>query len=341
MSTAFHPQTDGLAEKVNSIVERYLRTFAAGNERNWAKLLPLAEFAYNASKHKATEMTPFEADLGYVPRMPLDIIAATTSANSNSYGGAAARPGGQQAVNFATTMADILAQLQDKLAIAQANQAAEANKKRQPHNFQTGDRVMINTRNMPLSYGAAAVGTDTDQPGARLSRALQQRYVGPYTLGMQRGNGNAFEITDMPEHLRIHKTYNVCEFKRCTIDESRLQATPPPIRVTKSGDAEYGLEAIREWRVDDNGKALFRVQWEGQPEEGEWTWEPLTNLTRFGGKETVREYAAAVNDENLYQLLPKNLRPADSSATEARSRAAKIKGLPPTRKSARIAAMQN
>ncbi|KAF8245709.1 hypothetical protein K440DRAFT_686706 [Wilcoxina mikolae CBS 423.85] len=137
-------------------------------------------------------------------------------------------------------MADILAQLRDKLAIAQANHAAEANKKRQPHNFQTGDRVMINTRNIPLSYGAAASGTDTDtdQSGARLSRALQQRYVGPYTLRMQRGNGNAFEITDMPEHLRIHKTYNVCEFKRCTIDESRL---PPPIRVTKSGFADIVL----------------------------------------------------------------------------------------------------
>jgi hypothetical protein len=107
MSTAFHPQTDGLAEKVNSIVERYLRTFAAGNERNWAKLLPLAEFAYNASKHKATEKTPFEADLGYVPRMPLDVIAATTTVNS--YRDAGSRTGGQQAVSFATTMADILA----------------------------------------------------------------------------------------------------------------------------------------------------------------------------------------------------------------------------------------
>jgi hypothetical protein len=341
MSTAFHPQTDGLAEKVNSIVERYLRTFAAGNERNWAKLLPLAEFAYNASKHKATEMAQFEADLGYVPRMPLDVIAATTSANSNSYGGAAARPGGKQAVSFATTMADILAQLRDKLAITQTAQAAEANKKRQPHNFQTGDRVMINTRNMPLSYGAAAPGTD--EPGARLSRALQQRYVGPYTLGMQRGNGNAFEITDMPQHLRIHKTYNVSEFKRCTIDESRMQAAPPPIRVTKSGDAEYGLEAIHEWRVDDNGRAQFRVQWEGQLEE-EWTWEPLTNLTRFGGKETVREYAATLSDESLNKLLPKNLRPADPSVTTSTPpRAAKIKGLPPapTRRSARIAAKQD
>jgi hypothetical protein len=86
---------------------------------------------------------------------------------------------------------------------------------------------------------------------------------------MQCSNGNAFEITDMPDPLRLHKTYNVCEFKRCTIDESWLQATPPPIRVTKSGDAKYELQAIRKWRVNDNGKSLFRVQWEGQLEDGE------------------------------------------------------------------------
>jgi hypothetical protein len=71
-------------------------------------------------------------------------------------------------------MVDILAQLTDRLAIAQAAQAAEANKKRQPLNIQTCDKVMINTCNMPLSYGAAAPGTETIQSGVRLSRALQQ-----------------------------------------------------------------------------------------------------------------------------------------------------------------------
>jgi hypothetical protein len=35
MSTAFHPQSDGQVEKANSIVERYLRTFCAGDEQGW------------------------------------------------------------------------------------------------------------------------------------------------------------------------------------------------------------------------------------------------------------------------------------------------------------------
>ena len=39
MSIAFHPQTDGQAEKASSIVERYLRTFAASNEPRWGRLL--------------------------------------------------------------------------------------------------------------------------------------------------------------------------------------------------------------------------------------------------------------------------------------------------------------
>ena len=59
-------------------------------------------------------------------------------------------------------MADILAQLQDIVAFAQANQTAEANKIQQLHNFQSDDCVLINTRNMPLSYSAAAPASDTD-----------------------------------------------------------------------------------------------------------------------------------------------------------------------------------
>ena len=62
MSTAFHPQTDGQVDKANSIVERYLRTFTTANECHWDRLLALAEFSYDSHIHKATGLSPFEAD---------------------------------------------------------------------------------------------------------------------------------------------------------------------------------------------------------------------------------------------------------------------------------------
>jgi hypothetical protein len=40
MSSAYHPQTDGQAEKANSIVERYLRSFACLKQEEWDRLLP-------------------------------------------------------------------------------------------------------------------------------------------------------------------------------------------------------------------------------------------------------------------------------------------------------------
>jgi hypothetical protein len=47
MSTSFHPQTDGQTERVNQIVEQYIRCFTDYGQTNWVKLLPMAQFAYN------------------------------------------------------------------------------------------------------------------------------------------------------------------------------------------------------------------------------------------------------------------------------------------------------
>ena len=70
-SSAFHPQTDGQAERMNSVLEQYLRMYCDYQQTDWAGLLPLAEFSYNNSKHSATTLTPFFANYGYHPRMSL------------------------------------------------------------------------------------------------------------------------------------------------------------------------------------------------------------------------------------------------------------------------------
>lgn len=46
-STSFHPQGDGPIERVNTLLELYLRHYVSANPRDWAKLLDVAQFSYN------------------------------------------------------------------------------------------------------------------------------------------------------------------------------------------------------------------------------------------------------------------------------------------------------
>ena len=60
LSTAFHPQTDGQTERQNSVLEQYLRSYVNYQQDDYAPLLALAKFAYNAAVHSSTGRAPFE-----------------------------------------------------------------------------------------------------------------------------------------------------------------------------------------------------------------------------------------------------------------------------------------
>jgi hypothetical protein len=59
MSTAFHPQSDGQTERINEILEVYLRHYCSFQQDDWAELLPLAEHACNTAVLETTKMSPF------------------------------------------------------------------------------------------------------------------------------------------------------------------------------------------------------------------------------------------------------------------------------------------
>ncbi len=69
LSTTFHPQTDSQTKRQNIMMEAYLRVFVNWEQDDWAKLLPIAEFAYNNVKNTNTGHTPFELNYGYHPRV--------------------------------------------------------------------------------------------------------------------------------------------------------------------------------------------------------------------------------------------------------------------------------
>jgi len=67
VSMAFHPQTDGQTDRVNAIVEQYLRGYCNYQQDNWAELVSMAEFSHNNTLSTTLGITPFQAMYGDNP----------------------------------------------------------------------------------------------------------------------------------------------------------------------------------------------------------------------------------------------------------------------------------
>ncbi|KAL0421317.1 UNVERIFIED_CONTAM: hypothetical protein Slati_3154600 [Sesamum latifolium] len=109
-STVNHPQTDGQTERVNALVEDYLRYYVTASQQNWVDLLDLAQFSYNLHKSLATGMSPFELVYGQQPMMPHE---------------------------------ELLDEAKDSLAKAQRRMKKYADKGRRHVDFSVGDQVLL------------------------------------------------------------------------------------------------------------------------------------------------------------------------------------------------------
>ncbi|MBW0482070.1 hypothetical protein O181_021785 [Austropuccinia psidii MF-1] len=81
--TTYHPQTDGLAERMIQTLEDMVRTFCAyglelkgsnGFTNNWCTLLPALELEYKISIDAGTNETPAILEKGCNPRLPQDSL---------------------------------------------------------------------------------------------------------------------------------------------------------------------------------------------------------------------------------------------------------------------------
>jgi hypothetical protein len=67
-SSPFHLETDGQAERINGIMEQYLRCYTNYLQDDWPAYLPLAEFASNNYASETTGLSPFFAFYDMDPR---------------------------------------------------------------------------------------------------------------------------------------------------------------------------------------------------------------------------------------------------------------------------------
>jgi len=249
MSTAYHPQSDGQAEKANATLETFLKAYIAQLKslEQWSRLLPLAEFTYNVAKHKAIGMSPFEADIGYIPRLPLDLLAPGPRTSLLGLG-----------TEYAERLVKILRMLREQMEETQLSMVTEANEHRQPHPFRIGDSVFLDTRLLPVGY-ANVNPTAYDSAN---SRKFQHPYAGPFTILRMAGKNAC--LLNIPSHWRLHLVFNVGQLKLSKVDRTCEHPPPPPLRSTAT--VEYEVKSIRKHRGTTVRDLEYLVKWVGYTE---------------------------------------------------------------------------
>ena len=155
--------------------------------------------------------SPYRADYGYNPRMPLDFVFVAPAAKSSAKAVVAS--------SFAEHLDLILKELRDNIEAAQIEQTAEANRHQRPHPFKVGDSVFLDTRDLPLEYANSSTE----------SRKLQHKKAGPFPIVASYGNSMRL---DTPAHWRM-RAFNASRRSPDRTDKSRPHDPPPPLRVRR------------------------------------------------------------------------------------------------------------
>ncbi|CAH9148831.1 unnamed protein product [Cuscuta epithymum] len=266
-STANHPQTDGQTERMNALLEEYLRHYVTASQKNWLELLDVAQFCYNLHQTSTTGMTPFELALGFQPLAPHQVIA---------------RVGGQcpAAVRFARDKQELIEEARDSLALAQARMKRQVDQRRRDVQFQVGDLVMLKLT--PQIWKKISTKS--------VHRGLIPKYDGPFEV-MHKVGEVAYRLK-LPERLKIHPTFHVSFLKRFNqeeFDASRQQAkrAPPTIRSQFEKAVEKIWDHSIKGQSKKNRRTEYLVQWEGDS-KADAVWVKDINLWQFEDK--IEEY---------------------------------------------------
>lgn len=156
-SSAYHPQTDGQTEVVNRSLGNLLRCLVGEHIKAWDTMLLTAEFAYNSSVNRSIGMSPFEAVLGYKPRMPVDLIPITSLHRPSA-----------SAESFAQHMHALHDEIKRRINLHNESYKMVADVHRRHVEFNIGDYVMVRIR--------------PERFPPRTAKKLQARSAGPFKV---------------------------------------------------------------------------------------------------------------------------------------------------------------
>ncbi|MCO5600815.1 hypothetical protein L7F22_054931 [Adiantum nelumboides] len=261
-SSAYHPQTDGQSEIVNSTILDLLKSYVneVGQQTQWEKYLPLVEYAYNNTVHTSTGKTPFEIVEG-IPKVPLILRTKEQIFAADEY---------------VRDVREAFAKVKEALQRAQVKQKEAADKHRRHLDLKEDDWVLLKFPKARLQHTTGKDRQGTPNGHQKFYAKLAKRFYGPFQI-LQKINPTAFRLK-LPDHWHIHNAFHASLLKP-------YKGTPPAAPIEEDPPEFDEMEEIlrpekilkHEDKVLRIGKILRRylVKFANYPDEdARWMQEP-------------------------------------------------------------------
>jgi len=234
LSTAFHPQTDGLSEQKNQWVEQYLWLVTSQHPQDWTEWLSIASAVHNNRRNATTGLSPNQILLSYDPLLHPARIPATAN---------------QTAEDRVTEMI-----ARRKEAVDALNQVAH-NPMAIRDQYRAGEQVWLEATHLRLPY--------------QTSKLNPKRY-GPFLI-TEALSPVVFRL-ELPATWKIHDVFHASLLSPYheTPSHGPNFSRPPPDLV--NGEEEQEVERILDHRLFGQQRILqYLVKWKVFPEsDNEW-----------------------------------------------------------------------
>jgi transcription antitermination factor NusG len=261
MSSAFHPETDGLCERANRTVIQLLRNDSNLKANNWCENLTAVEMAINNYQQSSTKQSPYYLNFGMHIKLPNQVNSTESSMPSVEH--------------FTKRMSEIMKTAAENMKIAQNKQKEQADKnRRETPNWKVGDSVFVSTKNF------------------KGFNKLKEKFIGPFKI-IEKLNNVSFRV-ELPFKYQVHNVFHSSLLRSSYENNSELfpnrtvtNVQPPIVKsINNDEEDEWEIEKLVDRRRRRN-RLEYLVRWKGwSPEYDEWkTVDQLENA-----RQMMRDY---------------------------------------------------